>query len=218
LANNVIVGGKQGILSEAKVADGRPEMVAVNNILIGTEGGINGGIDDACFTSAASANSNIISKIASYPVAAVGLATTLSTDNFVPYLAITSAFSTLVDAGTDNTLAKFGTNYVLTVDIKGRSVAQKRDIGAYEYNGITGFSLPEYVMENYHLSQSGNTITVKSLSDKPFSMAIVSMTGKIVFSTQVNSSVEFPKNKFGQGVFVLMFNDGTKISSKKVIF
>ncbi|HEY6914130.1 MAG TPA: T9SS type A sorting domain-containing protein [Paludibacter sp.] len=218
LANNVIVGGKQGILSEAKVADGRPEMVAVNNIVIGTEGGINGGIDDACFTTAASANSNVVSKIASYPVAALGLATSLSTDNFVPYLKITSATSTLIDAGIDNTLAKFGTNYVLTNDVIGRSTNNKKDIGAYEYNGITGFSLPEYVNENYRISQSENTITVKNISDKSFSMSVVNMTGKVVYSTQVTSSVELSKNKFGKGVFILLFNDGTKSGSKKVIF
>lgn len=222
LANNVIVAGKQGIMSESKVADGRPEMVAVNNIVVGTEGGINGGIDDACFSGSAGSNSNVASTTAAYPLSAVGLATALSTDNFVPYLPITSASSTLVDAGIESTLAKFGANYVLSADTRGRLSNNKKDIGAYEYNGLVpgpnAVYSPEYVAENYKISQSGNTIAVKNISDKPFSMAIVSMTGKIVYSAQVDCFVEFSKATFGQGVFVFMFNDGNKISSKKVIF
>ena len=218
LANNVIVGGKQGILSEAKVADGRPEMVAVNNIVIGTEGGVNGGIDDACFTSAAAANNNVVSKIASYPVAALGLATSLSTDNFVPYLP-TSANSTLIDAGTDNTLAKFGTNYVLNVDVRGRLTNNKKDIGAYEYSGIlNAVFTPEYVSDNYRIAQSQNTFTVKSLSDKSFTLSIVNTTGRVVYSTRVSGSVELSKNKFGQGIYILVFNDGSKTGSQKVVF
>jgi len=218
LANNVIVGGKQGILSDNKVAESRPEMVAVNNIIIGTEGGINGSIDDACFTTSASANNNTVSKIASYPVAALGLATSLSTDNFVPYLKITSSSSTLIDAGINNTLAAFGANYVLPVDITGRLTNNKKDIGAYEYNGITGLSSPENVSENYRISKSGNTFTVKNIADKSFSMDIVNMMGKVVYSTKASSSVEISKTRFGQGIFILLLNDGNKTSSKKILF
>jgi len=221
LANNVIVGGKQGILSEAKVADGRPEMVAINNIIIGIEGGINGGIDDACFNSAKGANNNVVSTIAAYPVSALGLASSFTTTNFVPYL-ITSANSTLIDAGTDNTLTAFGVNYVPLWDVRGYLTNNKKDIGAYEYNGIvpvpSGIYSPEYISENYRISQSENTISVKNISDKPFSMNIVDMMGKVVYSTQAVSSVELSKTKFGQGVFILLLNDGTKVSSKKVLF
>ena len=222
LANNVIVASKQGIMSEAKVADGRPEMVAVNNIIVGTEGGINGSIDDACFTSATAANSNIVSTTAAYPLAAVALASTLSTDNFVPYLAITSGSSTLVDASVASTLAKFGTNYVLAADNRGRLTNNKKDIGAYEFNGIipgpNAVYFPEYIAENYRITQSDNMVSVKNLSDKSFSLSVINLTGKVVYSTQVSNSVELSKNKFGQGVFILMFNDGTKIASKKVLF
>jgi predicted outer membrane repeat protein len=220
LANNVIVGGKQGIMSESKVADGRDEMMAVNNIVVGTEGGVNQGIDDACFNSAAATNSNVVNTTAAYPLAAVGLATSLSIDNFVPYLPITSGTSTLVNAGTENTAAKFGANYVLAVDARGLSTNNRKDIGAFEYDAIGPNAIysPEYVMENYHLSQSGNIVTVKNLHDKPFSMAIVNMTGKIVYSAQINNSVELSKSTLGHGVFVLLFNDGVQISSQKVLF
>lgn len=219
LANNVIVGGKQGILSEAKVADGRPEMVAINNIIIGTEGGINGGIDDACLTSAKGANNNVVSTIAAYPVAALGLASSLTTnDNFVPYLKINASSSSLVNAGIDDTSVKFGTNYVLTVDTRGRLTNNKKDIGAYEFEGTNGISFPEYVSENYQFLQSKNTLSIKNTSDKSFSISVVNMTGQIVYSTQVNGSVDLSKSKFGQGIFILMLNDGIKISSKKVLF
>jgi len=218
LANNVIVGGKQGIMSNDKVIDGyRPEIVAVNNIVVGTEGGINVGIDDACFTSAKSSNNNVVSTTASYPISAVGLASSLTTDNFVPYLAITSANSSLIDAGIDNTLAVFGANYVLTVDMRGRLTNNKKDIGALEYNGITGLSTPEYISDNYRISQSVNTVTVKSISDKSFSMKIINMTGRVVYSTKVNSSIEVSDKTIGQGVFILVLNDGTKLSSKKIL-
>jgi len=222
LANNVIVGGKQGILSDYKVADGRPEMVAVNNIVVGSEGGINAGIDDACFKSAAVLNNNIINTTAAYPLGAVSLASSLSTDNFVPYLAITSANSTLVDAGTENTLALFAANYVLPVDIRGRLTNNKKDIGAFEYNGIlpvpSGINSPEYISDNYRISQNGNTFSVKNISDKSFRLDIINMTGRIVYSAQVRNSLEVSKKTVGQGVFVLVLNDGSKISSKKIIF
>lgn len=222
LANNVIVAGKNGIMSDNKVADGRLAMIAVNNIVVGTEGGINSNIDDPCFTSAASSNNNVVSKTAAYPLSNVALATSLSTDNFVPYLPITSASSSLIDAGTDNVLAAFGTNYVLNFDIRGHLTNNKKDIGAYEYNGPaptpSAVYSPEYITENYRISQSGNTITVKNISNKSFSMSLINMIGKVVYSTQVTSSVELSKTQFGQGVYILLFNDGTKLASKKVIF
>ena len=150
------------------------------------------------------------------------VATSLSTDNFVPYLPITSASSTLVDAGIESTLAKFGTNYVLTVDTKGRLTNNKKDIGAFEFNGIVitpnGIFSPEYVSENYNISQSGNTFTVKNIADKSFSIDIVNMMGKVVYTTQASNSVEVSKTRFGQGIFILLLNDGIKISSKKVLF
>ena len=221
LANNVIVAGKQGIMSNTKVVDGRNEMLAVNNIIVGTEGGINANIDDACFTSAAGLNSNVVSTTASYPLSAVGLATSFTTTHFVPYLA-TSVNSTLIDAGTDNTLTAFGVNYVPLGDVLGYLTNNRKDIGAFENNGIVpvynGIYTPEYVSENYSISQSGNTLTVKMISGKSFSMTIVNMMGKVVSSSPVNSSVEFSKKQFGQGVFILVLNDGTKISSKKVLF
>ncbi|MFT3751712.1 MAG: right-handed parallel beta-helix repeat-containing protein [Paludibacter sp.] len=218
LANNVIVAGKQGIMSEAKVADGRDEMVAVNNVVVGTEGGVNQGIDDACFNSAAATNSNVVKTTATYPLAAVGLASTLAIDNFVPYLPITASTSALVNAGTENTTVKFGANYVLAVDTRGLSTNNRKDIGAYEFEAANTVYSPEYIMDNYRVSQSGNTITVKSLHDKPFSMAIVNMTGRTVYSAQITTSVELSKLAFGHGVFVLLFNDGSRMSSQKVLF
>ena len=222
LANNVIVAGKQGIMSEAKVADGRPEMVAINNIVIGTDGGINGGIDDACFTSAASTNNNIINTTAAYPLANVGLASSLSTDKFVPYLPITSSSSTLINAGTDDTSAKFGTNYVLNFDIRNLSKNLKRDLGAYEYNGLipspNGLPFMKYISDDYHISQSGSTLKIQNNTEKLFTLSLVNMTGKVMFSTKVTSSYSIDKNMYGQGIYILMFNDGVKISSKKVVF
>lgn len=218
LANNVIVGGRQGIMTDYKVADGRTTMVAMNNIVVGTEGGINGGIDDACFTSAASTNNNIVSTAAAYPLSKIALATSLSTDNFVPYLPITSTSSTLIDAGTDNVLAQFGANYVLTTDTRGLLLNNIKDIGAYEYLALTGISFPTYVSDNYQFSQSGSTIKVKNISDKSFTLNVVNVNGKIVYSTQVSGSVELSENEFGRGVFIFMFNDGASISSKKVLF
>jgi len=218
MANNVIVAGKNCVMSDYSVADGRPEIIAVNNILAGTDGGINSNIADACFTSAASSNNNIVSTTAAYPLSKVGLATSLSTDNFVPYLS-TSASSTLIDGGIESTLTKFGKNYVLTVDIRGRLTNNKKDIGAYEYNGvINGIYSPQYVLDNYKISQSANTITVKNNTDKSFSLSVVNLIGKVIYSTQVGSSVELSKTQFGKGVFILLLNDGTKLASKKVIF
>jgi len=95
----------------------------------------------------------------------------------------------------------------------------KKDIGAYEYNGvINGIYSPEYVLENYKISQSASTITIKNTSDKSFSLSVVNLMGKVIHSTQVAGSVELSKTQFGQGVFILLLNDGTKLASKKVLF
>ncbi|HEY6914397.1 MAG TPA: T9SS type A sorting domain-containing protein, partial [Paludibacter sp.] len=218
LANNVIVGARQGIMTDYKVADGRTPMVAMNNIVVGTEGGINGGIDDACFTSAAATNNNTISTTAAYPLTKTALASSLSTDNFVPYLPITSTSSTLIDAGTDNVLAQFGANYVLTTDTRGLLANNKKDIGAYEYLALTGISFPTYVSENYQVSLSENTLTVKNRSEKSFTLTVVNVAGKTVCSTRVASSVELDKSRFGKGVFILLLTDGTETGSRKVVF
>lgn len=217
LANNVIVGGKQGIMSESTVAGGRPEMLAVNNIIVGTEGGINGSIDDACFTNAISSNHNIVNTIAAYPLTNIGLAISLSTNNFVPYLAISSASSTLIDAGLDDTSLKFGVNYVPTVDIRGRLNAQTKDIGAYEYNGITALSVSDYSSKDYLVTQFKTKVFVKNIADESFTLSITNINGQIVYTANVKGAVEIPTGNFGKGVFVLLFNNGNKINSKKIL-
>lgn len=222
LANNVVAAGKQGVLSEYSTAEGRKSIVAVNNIITGTEGGINQHIDDACFNANKSADHNTVSTTALYPISALGLATSLSTDNFVPYLPITSSSSTLINAGITSTLSVFGTEYITGSDLRNYGSNGTKDIGAYEHNGIApgpnAIYSPEYISENYHISQSGNTITVRSTTDKSFSMSVVDMLGKVVYSTPMNNSVEFSKSAVGQGVFILMLNDGNKLSSKKILF
>lgn len=223
LANNIVAAGKQGVLSEYTSAEGRKPIVAVNNIITGTEGGINQHIDDACFNSNKNANHNTVSTTALYPISALGLATSLTTtDNFVPYLPITSSSSTLINAGIESTLSAFGTDYVPATDIRAYRTNGIKDIGAYEYNGIVpgpnAIYSPEYISENYLISQSGNTITVKSTSDKLFTMNVVDMLGKVVYSTPSNSSVELSRTTIGQGVFILMLNNGNKLSSKKILF
>ncbi|MDP4240017.1 MAG: T9SS type A sorting domain-containing protein [Bacteroidota bacterium] len=219
LANNVIVAGKQGIMSEAKVADGRPEMIAINNIVVGTEGGINGSIDDACFTTAASSNNNIVSTTAAYPLANVGLATSLSTDRFVPYLPIISGSSALINAGTDDTSAKFGSNYVLNYDITHLGKNSTRDIGAFEYGGIhDGLSFQKYISDDFSISQSGDILKVKSNTEKSFTLNLVDLSGKVVYSSKATSIMNINKKSFEQGVYILMLNNGAQVSSKKVLF
>jgi hypothetical protein len=221
LANNVVAAGKQGILSEYTSSEGRTAIVAINNIITGTEGGINQFIDDACFNAAATANHNVVSTTALYPLSNLNLATSLSTDKYVPYLPITSASSTLINAGAESTVSAFGTNYVPDTDIRSYGNNGIKDIGAFEYNGVisgpNSIYSPEYISENYSISQSGNTVTVKSAKDKSFSLNVVDMLGKVVYSTHSNGSVEFSRTDIGQGVFILMLNDGKKLSSKKIL-
>ncbi len=217
LANNVIIGGKQGVMSELTVASGRPEIVAVNNISVGTEGGINGSIDDACFTSAASANHNIVNTITAYSLTNIGLATSLSTDNFVPYLAINSSASTLINAGQDDTSLKFGVNYVPAVDIRGHLTSQTKDIGAYEYSGITGLSTPDYSAEDYIVTQFKTKISVKNIADKSFTVSIININGQLVYTTSVKGLAEIPTDNFAKGIFILLFNNKDKLSSNKIL-
>lgn len=217
LANNVIVAGKQGIMSEAAVADGRPEMVAVNNIVVGTEGGINAGIDEACFTSSASSNNNIISTTTAYPLSNVALSSALSTDNFVPYLPIIVASSSLVNAGTNDVSGLFGTNYVLTTDNRGKSANQTRDIGAYEYNALTGIATPNYFAEMAIVSKSGETTTIHNKTADLLSLKVIDLTGKLVHSSVFTESVSFEKSHLNRGMFIFVINDSNKSGSIKVI-
>ncbi|MDP4240018.1 MAG: T9SS type A sorting domain-containing protein [Bacteroidota bacterium] len=222
LANNVIIGGKQGVMADLNVADGRPEIVGLNNIIVSTEGGINQNIDDACFTTNKTTSQNIVSSISSYPLSNIGLATSLSTDNFVPYLTITSASSQLIDAGTDNTSVLFGANYVMGVDTRGRETNVRKDIGAYEYNGFipapNGLPLQKYVSDDYSISQSGGILKIQNNIEKSFTLSLVNITGKVIFTDKVISSCSINKNLYRQGVYILLLNDGSKISTKKVIF
>lgn len=218
MANNIIIAGKLGIMSYVATDSGRDEITAVNNIVVGSEDPINNFITDACFNADKNANNNIVVTAANYPLSNVGLAVSLSTDNFVPYLAITSASSTLIDAGTDNTSEAFEANYVLPYDILGHLTNNKKDIGAFEYNGVTGIFSAKQVSDDYNISQSGSVIEIQSNTEKSFTLNVVDMSGKVVYMTKASNSVSIDKNSFKQGVHILMFDNGNTISTKKVLF
>lgn len=218
LANNVIVGGKQGILSETSVAEGRPEMVGVNNISIGTEGGKNQGIDDACFTTDIASYKNTVSTITAYPISNLGLATSLSTDNFVPYLAIVSASSTLIDAGTDDNSLLFGTNTVPATDCRNYSKSGKKDIGAFEYNGTSGITSNTITDNQYVVSKAAGVITISHSESNEFTLKLVDLSGKIILSNGKGAAQTLSPNQFGKGVYLLILNDGKNVVSQKIVF
>lgn len=215
--NNVVYAKKSAIMNEIKIAGGREPLVAYNNVLIGDERGVNEYMDDESLTTKAAEYNNTIKTSKELPVASLGLASTLSTDFAVPYLAITSASSPLVDAGLENSADATGENRVPSLDIRGYSISGKKDIGAFEYNG--GSSINEETQDDvfYTIEATENTITISNLDSNPISVKIVTVDGKVVYSKTFADEISIDTQDLGQGLVIINLNNGKAVKSIKAI-
>lgn len=221
LVNNVIYANKASILSEYTSAEGREPVVAYNNIFVGTERGVNEGMDEPCLNNDRATYNNVVETLANYAFSKVALSTTLSTDNFVPYLAITTSSSTLVNAGLDDSTEALGKNVVSSTDVRNYGKNGTRDIGAFEFDGIPpivgiGGSYAD-AQDFFALDQTQDAIVVENISEKNISVRILALDGRTVYTSNVADQVTINKSALPKGVVIIAVSNGVNTKAQKLI-
>jgi hypothetical protein len=149
---------------------------------------------------------------------------------FVPYLAINSETSPLIDAGLERGQVFFyGEEIIPTVDIRGQARAnaeadsgEKPDIGAYEWgNGIVNppseikaKPVSNDLLTIYH---TPDEVLIINKSNSPLSLKIIQSDGKVLVTSTVKTVFSLNKKEFTPGVKIVLVNDGKRTITKKVI-
>ena len=156
---------------------------------------------------------------ANYQLSKVALSTDMSRDNFVPYLALNSETSEAVDAGLDDSSRYTDNqNLVPSKDVRGRTKAGTRDIGAYEYSGGDGLiSLQEKGEDFFVITQDDRAVTVVSMSGRALNLNIVDMTGRTVYSDKGADRLTVAKKELNAGIAVFVLSDGVSKKAQKVV-
>lgn len=219
LINNVIFAEKSGVLSNMSVEQGREEIIAYNNVIYGNERGVNENIDDVSLTTSKNEYNNIVGITDANAIASVALATTLSTDRFVPYLKITSESSILVDKGMDDSSSLFGENLIPDKDICGLNKKGIRDIGAYEYGGGTSIGKNFADAQSLMTVYNGNgTVTLNNVANGKLTVKIISVDGKTVYSADVTDGITLSKTELGaEGLYIITATDGKISETQKIV-
>lgn len=151
-------------------------------------------------------------------MAEAGLSTALSTDNFVPYLAVTET-SPLIDAG----IAEYRVddeNIVPGVDVLGTTRDDEGlDIGAYEYvtedlpTAIAGTDLaPEL-----SVYVRGDDLVVENHTDSTFEVSLVQLDGRLITMLPVQHTAVIGRGSLPQGLLLVVATDGSTQIVKKII-
>lgn len=147
-----------------------------------------------------------------------GLETTLDTDNFVPYLAVTET-SPLVNAGIAEYLVA-DANIVPVVDVLGTARDDEGvDIGAFEY---VVEDLPTAIADVDHAPdlsvyvQNGDLV-IENHTDGTFEVSLVQIDGRLVATLPVQHSATIARGTLPRGVWVVIATDGISQIVKKVI-
>lgn len=218
MINNLIYAEKAGILGadNYSVADYRAPIIGYNNIVVGTERGVNENIDDECFNEKQSEYNNKVATTATYPLSMVALATSLSNENsFVPYLALTAENSDAVDAGYSE--GEYA-DLVPETDIRGYMKVGVRDIGAYEYPSKTAIFSPKAdVPDFFIISQGENTVTVVNTANHDIDLNVVDLFGRTVYSSVVKDVLSINKQELNTHCAVFVLNDGANRKARKLI-
>lgn len=216
LINNVIFAEKSGIFGSLSVAEGREPIIAYNNIIVGSERGVNEYMDDEVLDAQKSAYNNIVTTLNLYPWSNVALASALSTDNFVPYLPITSESSTLINAGMNNSTDAIGQNLVPPTDVRGKAVEGFKDIGAYEW-GVKSGIIHSARVDAFDVTQTKDYIWVKKRSGNNAQLTVFDVAGRIVYSGIVSQSEFIDKSKLTKGVAIFILNNENNTVAKKAL-
>ena len=200
------------------VADLRSPIIGYNNIIVGAERGVNEFIDDECFNDKKDLYNNRVETLASYPLSMVSLATELSTDNYVPYLALTAENSDAVNAGyATGTYAEL----IPATDIRGKYAAGTRDIGAYEYGGLdddeSAISSVVADASDFVIARNGDQVTVVNTADRRFTLTVVDMLGRTLYTAEAAGQLTVDKQELGARCVIFVLTDGVSKKAEKVM-
>ena len=175
-------------------------------------------IDDECFNDKKDLYNNRVETLASYPLSMVSLATELSTDNYVPYLALTAENSDAVNAGyATGTYAEL----IPATDIRGKYAAGTRDIGAYEYGGLdddeSAISSVVADASDFVIARNGDQVTVVNTADRRFTLTVVDMLGRTLYTAEAAGQLTVDKQELGARCVIFVLTDGVSKKAEKVM-
>lgn len=216
--NNLVYANGSGIFGDPSytVNNYRTPIEGYNNIIVGGERGVNEAIDDECFNGKKDQYNNRIETTATYPLSRVALATSLSNDNYVPYLAITAENSDAVNAGyADGAYA----DMIPAADIRGLKAVGTRDIGAYEYGATEQSAIASVVADesDFVIARNGDQITVVNTADRHFTLTVVDMLGRTVYSAEGTDMLTVNKQDIAARCAIFVLTDGVSKKVEKVM-
>jgi hypothetical protein len=218
LVNNVIFANLAGVSASLSVAEGRESIVAYNNLIVGGEAGVNQHMDEECFNAQAGQYNNVVTTTNLYPIAGASLSTTLS-NAWIPYLAITSASSPLVDAGLDNSETVVGVNLVPERDIRNGAIRGTKDIGAYEWDAVlSSIRRPAAAqVEGFDVVRTLGGLEVRNLAGGSAQLAVYDVAGGLIYAASVQESLFIERDALKKGLAVFTLNSGGDTFVKKVV-
>lgn len=216
--NNLVYATGSGIFGDPNytVNNYRTPIEGYNNIIIGGERGVNEAIDDECFNGKKDQYNNRVETLATYPLSMVALATSLSTDNYVPYLPLTAENSDAVNAGySDGAYA----DMIPATDIRGLKAVGTRDIGAYEYGATEQSAIASVVADesDFVIARNGDQITVVNTADRHFTLTVVDMLGRTVYSAEGTDMLTVNKQDIAARCAIFVLTDGVSKKAEKVM-
>ena len=220
--NNFAYVNKATVLAD-DATDVNEPIQAYNNILYGGERGVNESIYDPCLTTEAAACNNTIGTTSQISMAALGVNTSLKTDDpdsKVPYLAILSQNSPLVDAGLDSyaEIDDAVENFIPATDVRGKANNGKKDIGAFEYNGKDAGveTITTGANSNITFIANGSEIVVTNSKGEDMEVAAYSVDGKLLYNAR-GENVTISKDNLAKGIVIVKATDNNGSATKKMV-
>ena len=221
--NNFAYVDKATILSEYTTDANLGQIHAYNNILYGGERGVNENILEPGLTTEAAACNNTIGLTSQATMVALGVNTKLTTDDpdsKVPYLPILRQNSVLVDAGLDSYAEIDGEveNFIPATDVRGKASNGKKDIGAFEYNGLNAGVETITTGENSNIAfiSNGSEIVVTNSNGDAMDVAVYSVDGKLLYNAR-GENVTISKDNLAKGIVIVKATDNNGSATKKMV-
>ncbi|MDY0104582.1 MAG: glycosyl hydrolase [Lentimicrobium sp.] len=221
LVNNAIIGGAVGLGTVYALNTGTKKRTqtidAWNNVIAATNKAIGTYVDDPSLNADKVTNNNTVEIFSeSFSLSNVGLNEDLSTDKSIPYLAISSSASVLVNAGLDSKVIE-SLERVPSTDMLGMAKDGTKDIGAFELDQTTTVISPDFVPEYIKLIDGKDFVSVVNLSQHPISLQVMSVEGKLLKNIRIDNAVTVNKGDLPRGLLLFVANDGQWVIAKKVI-
>ena len=221
--NNFAYVDRATILSEYTTDANLGQIHAYNNILYGGERGVNENILEPGLTTEAAACNNTIGLTSQATMVALGVNTKLTTDDpdsKVPYLPILRQNSVLVDAGLDSYAEIDGEveNFIPATDVRGKASNGKKDIGAFEYNGLNAGVETITTGENINIAfiSNGSEIVVTNSNGDAMDVAVYSVDGKLLYNAR-GENVTISKDNLAKGIVIVKATDNNGSATKKMV-